>query len=210
MPPLATFLGYEPSAYLYYKNVLDNIHDVHGDTVERIIPDSIFPAMSINFPGLVACEPHKDHGNLADGFCWLMAGGNFDSRLGGHLYLEELNILIEFPAGSAIFFPSAVIAHGNAALQEGETRWSITQYAAGGLFRWAEYGYHSLKSVKTWHKNIAGRIHRERPDIWKQRLELLSTPASLHRDRAVVRQVLEKLERKYEAEWKAQRAANAA
>jgi len=37
-------------------------------------------------------------------------------------------------------FPSAILAHSNVAIVPKETRYSFTQYAAGGLFRWVENG----------------------------------------------------------------------
>ncbi|KAJ6599613.1 hypothetical protein B0H10DRAFT_2322761, partial [Mycena sp. CBHHK59/15] len=41
--------------------------------------------------------------------------------------------------------PSGCVDHGNTPLQPGETRTSMTQYAAGGLFRWVAYGFQSAK-----------------------------------------------------------------
>lgn len=49
--------------------------------------------------------------------------------------------MIEFPPGSTILIPSATVRHSNVAIQQGETRYSLTQYAAGGLFRWVEHGF---------------------------------------------------------------------
>ncbi|KAJ6626308.1 hypothetical protein B0H10DRAFT_2303954 [Mycena sp. CBHHK59/15] len=37
--------------------------------------------------------------------------------------------------------PSGCVDHGNTPLQPGETRTSMTQYAAGGLFRWVAYDF---------------------------------------------------------------------
>lgn len=163
------------------------INEVHD--LPQNLAYSVFPALSINFGPDVACTPHVDSGNLADGFCWLLAGGSFDSKKGGHLYLPELNLVIEFPAGSSIFFPSALLAHGNVPLEADckQIRWSMTQYAAGGLFRWVEYGFHSWKSLEKYHPNIAASIKQERKELWRKRLELFSTPASLESDRERMR-----------------------
>ncbi|KAJ6587294.1 hypothetical protein B0H10DRAFT_1961477 [Mycena sp. CBHHK59/15] len=38
-------------------------------------------------------------------------------------------------------FQSPTVTHSNTPLQEGEEHFSFTQYAAGGLFRWVEYGH---------------------------------------------------------------------
>lgn len=55
--------------------------------------------------------------------------------------MKELKLIVEFPASSTILIPSAVITHSNTPVGEHETRSSLVQYAAGGLFRWVENGY---------------------------------------------------------------------
>jgi len=49
--------------------------------------------------------------------------------------------VIEFPPGSTILLASGVIAHSNASVMQGETRYSVVQYSAGALFRWVENGF---------------------------------------------------------------------
>jgi hypothetical protein len=61
--------------------------------------------------------------------------------VGGHLVLRDLGIVVEFPPGSTILIPSALITHYNTPVRPNETRFSIVQYAAGGLFRWVENGF---------------------------------------------------------------------
>lgn len=85
---------------------------------------------------------------MAFGWCAVTALGQFDSQKGGHLILWELGLVIEFPAGSTIFLPSAVVSHSNVPVAQDETRYSFTQYAAGGLFQWVESGFQTLKSQK--------------------------------------------------------------
>lgn len=46
-----------------------------------------------------------------------------------------------------ILFPSAVITHENIPVQPGETRFSITGYSAGGLWRYADQG---MKRQRDW------------------------------------------------------------
>ncbi|KAL0563494.1 hypothetical protein V5O48_018575, partial [Marasmius crinis-equi] len=65
----------------------------------------------------------------------------YDHTKGGHLVLWDLRMVIEFPPGTTIFIPSAVLCHLNTSIQEGETRYSFTMYSAGGLFRWVEHGF---------------------------------------------------------------------
>ncbi|KIY61385.1 hypothetical protein CYLTODRAFT_447726 [Cylindrobasidium torrendii FP15055 ss-10] len=44
--------------------------------------------------------------------------------------------------GVTVFIPSALITHYNLPIAPGETRYSITQYSAGGLFRWVNNGFY--------------------------------------------------------------------
>ena len=41
--------------------------------------------------------------------------------------------------------PSALLTHSNIPIEEGETRYSIVQYSAEGLFRWVYNGFKSDK-----------------------------------------------------------------
>jgi hypothetical protein len=83
--------------------------------------------------------------NLAYGWCTITALGRFDPKKGGHLVIPELRLAIEFPPGSSILIPSAALTHYNLDICKEETRGSVTQFSAGGLFRWVAYG-HQLKS----------------------------------------------------------------
>jgi hypothetical protein len=134
--------------YKYY-------HDTHGrlyswnSELERLFADSVWTAMSFNFGPTTWCYRHTDWGNLAYGVCVITSAGNFDSARGGHLILWECGLVIEFPPGASIIIPSAVISHSNVPIQPHETRYSFTQYAAGGLFRWVEHGFRKEGSYAT-------------------------------------------------------------
>lgn len=143
----------------------------------------MFPAISINFGPQVVTHAHKDHGNLADGLCWIMACGNFNHKLGGHLILWELGLVVEFPRGSSVLLPSAVVTHENVPIQEDEIRTSITQYAAGGLFRWVEYGFRTEEVLEAEDPDLFERLMAERPHRWKESVALFSAVDSLSRDR---------------------------
>jgi hypothetical protein len=54
------------------------------------------------------------------------------------LVLWDYGLAVDFPAGSTILLPSSVVIHSNTSIKEEEERFSIVQYAASGLFRWAE------------------------------------------------------------------------
>ncbi|KAJ6554111.1 hypothetical protein B0H10DRAFT_2123671 [Mycena sp. CBHHK59/15] len=130
--------NYAPRLYLYYCETMNDLREHHPGLVQNFA-NSVFPAITFNIgPSAVSFE-HCDGGNLPHGW--------FRSSERGHLYLKQLKLIIEFPSGSTILAPSGSIDHGNTPIQEGETRESIAQYAAGGLFRWVAYGHQSAKSL---------------------------------------------------------------
>lgn len=112
--------------------------------------------------------------------CAITALGNFDHTLGGHLVLWDLKLVIEFPAGATILLPSATLRHSNIAVQDGETRYSFSQYAAGGLFRWVDQGMQCAKafweslSDDEWEAEMAKSEAR-----WRKGVKLFSTLTSL-------------------------------
>lgn len=109
--------------------------------------NSIFPAVTFNLGPSSATFDHLDYHNSRFGWCGVTSGGKFDHKKGGHLYIKQLKIVVEFPSGASTLIPSAICEHGNTPLSPGETRYSITQYAAGGLFRWVKYGFKTAKQL---------------------------------------------------------------
>ena len=76
-----------------------------------------------------------------------MALGDFNAKKGGHLILWDCGLVIEFPAGSTILIPSAMVAHSNTAISQDERQYSFMQYTAGGLFRWVENGFKKSEDI---------------------------------------------------------------
>jgi hypothetical protein len=157
------FATWFPKMYKYYHDTLERLYE-QDDELERLFPNSVWTAMSFNFGPATWCYRHKDWGNLAFGVCVITSVGNFDSTRGGHLILWECGLVIEFPAGASIIIPSAVISHSNVPIQPHETRYSFTQYAAGGLFRWVEHGFQKEES----YTNASSAAER---DVEKARRE---------------------------------------
>jgi hypothetical protein len=85
--------------------------------------------------------------NCPFGWCAIQAMGNFNPKLGGHLILWDLKMVIEFPPGALILIPSATLFHSNIPTQPGESRVSFTQYCAGGLFRFVDNGFKLEKEL---------------------------------------------------------------
>ncbi|KAI0038048.1 hypothetical protein FA95DRAFT_1474810, partial [Auriscalpium vulgare] len=106
---------------------------------------SVFPAATFNFRSKIATAPHHDYYNVSHGWCAITALGKHDPNYSGHLILYDLKFVIEFPPGSTILVPLALITHRNTPVQPGKTCRSFTQYCAGGLMRWHAYGCRTEK-----------------------------------------------------------------
>ncbi|KAJ7677520.1 hypothetical protein B0H14DRAFT_2656021 [Mycena olivaceomarginata] len=108
---------YFPKVYEYYRTTVQGI-ETDQPELKRPFDNSVYPACTWNLG---------------------------PATRGGQLYLRQLNVVIEFPSGSTAAILSGAFDHGNTPIQPGETRYSMTQYAAGALFRWARYGYQTAK-----------------------------------------------------------------
>ncbi|KAF7975687.1 hypothetical protein HWV62_8797 [Athelia sp. TMB] len=119
---------------------------VHGNGTTRLFRRTVFAASTLNLGPRTVSLDHTDHQNLAFGMCAVTALGSFDHKRGGHLILWDLKLVIEFPPGSTVLIPSAILRHSNTTIRDGEMRYSFTQYTAGGLFRWVEHGFRGEKA----------------------------------------------------------------
>ncbi len=129
-----------PSLHAYYSEKLGALY-TNDPSLDKTFKSSVFASTTYNLGPRTICLPHKDFANLAFGLCAVTALGRFDPTKGGHLILWELGLVIEFPPGSTILIPSAIITHSNTSILPDETRYSFTQYAAGGLFRWVDHDF---------------------------------------------------------------------
>ena len=132
--------SWAPELYSEYSTYVSKLES-HYPELCRPFHSSVFPTLTINFGPQTVCDGHRDHGNLPFGLCAIMPFGSFDPDKGGHIVLWELKLIVRFPPGSTILIPSAVITHGNTPIQQGEERYSFTQYAPGALFRWVDNGF---------------------------------------------------------------------
>ena len=71
------------------------------------------PAVAFNLGPRTVCILHHDAKNLSFGICCITALGDFDPTAGGHLVLEELKLLVEFPSGVTVLIPSVVVMYSN-------------------------------------------------------------------------------------------------
>lgn len=105
----------------------------------------VFPCRSFNLGKQSISTPHRDE-NPAQSWCSITPLGDFNPNLGGHLVLRDFKMIVRFPPGSTVLIPSALL-HSNTPIQPNETRYSIVQYAAGGLSRWVQNGFKSDKDL---------------------------------------------------------------
>ncbi|KAJ7181654.1 hypothetical protein C8R43DRAFT_869946, partial [Mycena crocata] len=138
------FRSFAPALHQFYMEQMSLLHAA-APYLRRLFPEvvSVFAACTFNFGPSTVTFPHVDTANLAWGWCCITALGDFNPDLGGHLILWDLNLVIRFPPGSTIMIPSALLRHSNIAIQQGEKRYSFTQFTAGGLFRWVNNGNRS-------------------------------------------------------------------
>ena len=131
--------------YAHYEETKFELQD-HDPRLKYNFPKSVFAAASFNLGPQTVTRVHTDHMNYAAGWCGIMALGNYDYHTGGHLVLWDLKLVIEFPPGTVVFIPSAILRHSNTVIGDDETRMSFTQFSAGGLFRWVECGHQTQKA----------------------------------------------------------------
>jgi len=135
----------------------------------------VFPCRSFNLGTQSISYPHLDDGNLAQSWCTITPMGKFDHKTGGNLVLWDFGLVIDFPPGTTIMIPSALLCHSNTAISPGETRFSLMQYAAGGLFAWVENGFMSekrwLEQAKVKDLEIAENARKAR---WEKGVEMFT------------------------------------
>ena len=173
---------YAPKAYQSYHETMEALTQRFPGLI-RNFPRSVFPAASFNFPPNSVSLLHVDHGNRAAGFCPIFSLGDFDYRRGGHLVLEDQRLIIEFPVGCMLSIPSASCKHGNIPVQKHETRASFTQYAAGGLFHYVEYGFKTREQLHASNPARAAEMEREKGERWLREVDIFSKMSELHEDR---------------------------
>nr|GAT50650.1 predicted protein [Mycena chlorophos] len=123
----AIFSNFAPRLHNYYQDTMDALFD-WDPRLRRIFKRgvSVFPSCTFNFGPQTVTIPHLDLLNLAWGWCFITAFGNFDSNKGGHLILWDLKRVIRFPPGATIAIPLALLRHSNVSIQQDETRFSFT------------------------------------------------------------------------------------
>ncbi|KAJ7633976.1 hypothetical protein B0H17DRAFT_961598, partial [Mycena rosella] len=140
------FTYWAPKVYREYADVLRQLFEKYPG-FEHNFRNSIFPAATFNCsPDTVAAE-HTDYGNNPAGWCAITSRGHFNHKRGAHLHMRQFKLLVEFPSGTSALVLSGAVNHGNTPIAADETRFSMTQYAVGGLFRWVRYSFMTAKAL---------------------------------------------------------------
>jgi hypothetical protein len=95
---------------------------------------------------------------MACGACLISPYGSFDHKLGGHLVLHELKLILELPPGSIVFIPSALLTHSNIPIGPGETRQAFTAYTPARMFQWVENDFKNVGGSKKTKKKIPHEV----------------------------------------------------
>lgn len=142
----------------------------------------VYPATSINVGPQVVTVEHFDSANLSNAWLALTSLGTFDYTKGGHLIMRSLGVVIQFPPGCTILFPSSVVQHGNVPVQPGEKRMSITQYVSGHLIRWIDYGFRDEEKYLRYGGKQAKEVFKRRPVAWQDSIKKYSKYYELYDD----------------------------
>ncbi|SJL18703.1 uncharacterized protein ARMOST_22302 [Armillaria ostoyae] len=107
------FAAIHPELWKCYQCLLDDLTNAHpylSWIFDRA--HSVFASCTLNIGG-VTTHRHRDHLNLGLGACPIFAIGDFNHTKGSHLVLWDLKLVIEFPSGTLIIIPSALLEHSN-------------------------------------------------------------------------------------------------
>lgn len=180
------FAHFAPKLYENYVKALEKVFEHHPDFM-HIFMNSVFPAATFNCGNTISHE-QVDNLNCSGGWCAISTFGNYNHKLGSHLILFMLKLVIRFPPRSTILIPSAAVIHGNTPIQPGERCQSFVQFAPGALFRWVDCGFQLLRSLKEtakgrrqWKQFIGPKDAK-----WAEALGQFSKLSELEADRAAV------------------------
>ncbi|KAJ7766824.1 hypothetical protein B0H16DRAFT_1717164 [Mycena metata] len=124
-----------------------NTLDIEKDTFLQHDPKALYPCSSSVFSAAtVEFGPHLQATNRrhqAGSWSILVALGKYVGRLGGHIILWDLGLVVAFPPGSCILIPTGIIRYSFVKVRPHETRYSVVQWAGAGIGRWFGNGHRS-------------------------------------------------------------------
>ncbi|KAH7872695.1 uncharacterized protein C8R40DRAFT_1052115, partial [Lentinula edodes] len=174
--------GFQSSAFAtwYPKNHAEHLRlnaELHEKLphLKRNFENSVYLGMTVNFGPSTWTHIHTDSKNDVRIPCAITTGGRFNHKAGGHLILWDFKLILEFPPGATILLPSALIRHSNLPVAAGETRISVTQYSAGGVRRWLEYGGRTEDEFRQQDPEGFARAWAKRRENYKEGMDLFCT-----------------------------------
>ncbi|KAF9055454.1 hypothetical protein BDZ89DRAFT_1175919 [Hymenopellis radicata] len=167
------FQAHNPTMYNSYAENLKAILE-NDKTLRPNFTNSVFALLTVNVGRRTVTEPHRDRANRPPGWCPVSAFGDYDPTQGGQLVLDEFKLIIDFPSGTTIYIPSALVTHSNTDIAPGESRYSITQYTPGALFRWVYNGFRTQEAffhAKSTTKADIARFRKDQSTRWMDSLQ---------------------------------------
>lgn len=163
-----------PQMHSYYVDRLGKLHAEY-EPLRRNFTSSVFEATTYNLGPRTVCYRHLDFANLPFGWCAVTALGDYNYTTGGHLILWDAHLVLEFPPGTTVLIPSAIISHSNTTIAPHERRFSFTQYTAGALFRWVDNGFQrSIDFLESLDDDALAEHRIKEEGRWKFGLSLFS------------------------------------
>ncbi|KAJ3562743.1 hypothetical protein NP233_g9386 [Leucocoprinus birnbaumii] len=171
-----SFKTWNPKVYARYQTRLRLLfgHRKYGAKLQPIT-SGVYPSAAFNFGPKAWTNRHRDPKNVSYGWCAITTTGDFDPTKGGHLVLEDLKLVIEFPPGATILIPSATFIHGNVPVSIPEKRASFTQYCPAGLLRFVDNGFVTMVDLQRNNKRRYSEIIAGRESHWEEGISLFST-----------------------------------
>ncbi|KAF9039581.1 hypothetical protein BDP27DRAFT_1244790 [Rhodocollybia butyracea] len=165
--------SYFPKVHRLLTNLTRILQNTPGLQLKHNFPGSCFAASQYNFTNAAT----GNHIDFMNGFflcCAIWNGGKFNPKLGGHLILWSLGIVVEFPPGASIIVPSASVVHGNIPIQSDEHRHSVTFFTAAGILRWYFNNFmndNEFVAKASPSELAAWRAYKQ--DLWKLGMKML-------------------------------------
>ncbi|KAE9387645.1 hypothetical protein BT96DRAFT_837375, partial [Gymnopus androsaceus JB14] len=162
-----------PRLHALALNLDKQIVDVDNPQIERAFKDCCYPACHLNLHN-ASTLIHTDYWNLVFLMCSIVCMGHFDHTRSGLLITWPLGLAFEFPAGTAMYIPSACVAHSNTPIDPHERRHLMAFFIPAGLARWFHNGFRSDKEF-TEHASpgLLKEWKEYRANLWEFGADLL-------------------------------------
>ena len=98
LPALDCFRVYGQRNHEHMRSKVNDLK-ANDPALKRPYDDKIgaYPCQSFNLGRQTVTRPHVNSANLAQSWCSITLVGSFDPKMGGHLVLKDLGIVVEFP-----------------------------------------------------------------------------------------------------------------